>query len=72
MTLSLWKPSTAEVSTQTANSTKENVNLFMRVHDRIKILFQQERGTRGKGIRLLPPDMQQDIPRRRKVLIYLD
>jgi hypothetical protein len=63
VTLSLRKPSTAQVSAHTANPTKESVNLLMSAHGRSMILLQQERDTRGKGIGLLPPDMQKDIPR---------
>jgi len=72
MTLSLWIPSTAEVSAQTADPAKEIIHRLRIVHGRTLKLDEHERDTSGKGIRLLPPDMQKDIPRSGEVLIHLD
>jgi hypothetical protein len=64
--------STAEVSAQTANHAKEIIDTVRRAHVRIMKFDTHERDSRGKGIRLRLPDIQKDIPRGGKVLVYLD
>jgi len=64
--------STAEVSAKTANLAKKVIYTVRRVHVRIMKIKTHERDSRGKGIGVPLPDIQQDIPRFGKVLVYLD